>query len=91
MGTLRRHRPKTTTIARTLSLAPSAYVAAAVALGAIGTAGAQAAADDIAPVAYERFAFDAADTNGDGFVSEGELARDAAAGFSGLDKDRSGT
>jgi Ca2+-binding EF-hand superfamily protein len=39
----------------------------------------------------ERFAFDAADTNGDGFVSEAELARDAAAGFSGLDRDRSET
>lgn len=38
---------------------------------------------------YERLAFDAADADGDGLVSEAELARDAAAGFSGLDKDRS--
>lgn len=40
---------------------------------------------------YERLAFDAADTDGDGFVSEAELARDAAAGFSGLDRDGSET
>lgn len=43
------------------------------------------------PGAYERLAFDAADTDGDGVVSEGELARDAAAGFSSLDRDRGGT
>jgi Ca2+-binding EF-hand superfamily protein len=47
--------------------------------------------DAMPPGAYERLAFDAADTDGDGFVSEAELARDAAAGFSGLDKDRSGS
>jgi Ca2+-binding EF-hand superfamily protein len=40
---------------------------------------------------YERLAFDAADIDGDGFISEAELARDAAAGFSGLDQDRSET
>lgn len=39
----------------------------------------------------EEFAFDAADTDGDDKISEAELARDAAAGFSGLDADRSGT
>ena len=39
--------------------------------------------------AEEHFAFDAADTNGDDEISEAELARDAAAGFSGLDVDRS--
>ncbi len=37
----------------------------------------------MAPLSYERFAFEAADTNGDGLISEAELARDAAAGFSG--------
>lgn len=36
----------------------------------------------------ERLAFDAADTDGDGRVSEAELARDAAAAFSALDKNR---
>lgn len=36
----------------------------------------------------ERLAFDAADSNGDGLVSEAELARDTAAGFSTLDKNR---
>jgi Ca2+-binding EF-hand superfamily protein len=63
--------------------------ALAMALGAIGTAVAQQADAGAEPGAYERFAFDAADTDGDGFVSEAELARDAAAGFSGLDVDRS--
>lgn len=33
----------------------------------------------------EEIAFEAADTDGDDLVSEGEFARDAAAGFSGLD------
>lgn len=36
----------------------------------------------------ERLAFEAADTDGDGRVSEAEMARDAAAAFSGLDKNR---
>lgn len=64
----------------------------AVVLG-VGTVDPAVAQGDpqIPPGMAERFAFDAADTDGDGFVSEGELARDAAAGFSGLDKDRSGT
>ena len=39
----------------------------------------------------ERFAFDVADTSGDGYVNEGELTREAAVAFSSLDKDRSGT
>ena len=39
----------------------------------------------------ERFAFDVADTSGDGYVSEGELTREAAAAFSSLDQDHSGT
>ena len=72
------------------SFLPSAWVALAVTLGAIGPALAQvdpAIPPDIDP----RLAFDAADTNGDGYVSEGELARDAAVGFSSLDKDRDGT
>ncbi len=33
------------------------------------------------------FAFDVADRNGDGVISEAELAYDTAAGFAGLDKD----
>jgi Ca2+-binding EF-hand superfamily protein len=72
-------------------LAPSLCFALAMALGAIGTAVAQQADGGAEPGAYERFAFDAADTDGDGLVSEAELARDAAAGFSGLDQDRSET
>ena len=47
--------------------------------------------DDPSAISYERLAFDAADSDGDGGISEAELTRDAAAGFSGLDKDRSGT
>jgi Ca2+-binding EF-hand superfamily protein len=70
---------------------PSAYLAVAVTLGVIGTALAQQATGDVAPGFNERLAFDVADTDGDGLVSEAELARDAAAGFSGLDVDRSGT
>ncbi|WP_084165171.1 EF-hand domain-containing protein [Skermanella stibiiresistens] len=49
------------------------------------------AAPAVGEMGYERLAFEAADTNSDAVVSEGELARDAAVGFSSLDKDRSGT
>ncbi|HEX6013411.1 MAG TPA: EF-hand domain-containing protein [Geminicoccaceae bacterium] len=38
----------------------------------------------------EEIAFMAADTDGDGVVSEAELARDAARGFATLDKDGDG-
>lgn len=72
-------------------LAPSTYIAAAMTLSAIGTATAQQADDSAASGFYERLAFDAADTDGDGFVNEAELARDAAVGFSGLDGDHSDT
>lgn len=41
------------------------------------------------PCSYEQIAFEAADTNDDGLVSEAELGRDAAAGFSSLDRDGS--
>jgi Ca2+-binding EF-hand superfamily protein len=74
-----------------LGFGSAGYLAVAVTLGAIGTGVAQPADDAMAPGFYERFAFEAADTDGDGFVSEAELARDAAAGFSGLDTDRSET
>lgn len=43
------------------------------------------------PWASERFAFDLADSDGDGRVNEAELTADAAAGFAGLDRDGSGT
>lgn len=72
-------------------LRPLACLAVAMAFGAIGTAAAQQGEGEMTPGVYERLAFDAADTDGDGLVSEAELARDAAAGFSGLDRDRSGT
>ena len=72
-----------------LSLLP-AWVAVAMTLGASGPAVAQVD-PTIPPDIDDRLAFDAADTNGDGYVSEGELTRDAAVGFSSLDKDRSGT
>lgn len=39
----------------------------------------------------ERLAFDLADTDGDGKVSEAEMTTDAAAGFAGLDRDGSMT
>jgi hypothetical protein len=41
-------------------------------------------------VVYEELAFEAADTDGNNLVSEGEFARDAAAAFSGLDVNRDG-
>lgn len=87
LRTLREMGPRRAAVAVARFLVPSAVVTVAVALGA----GAQQADPNVPPDIAERFAFDAADTNGDGFVSEGELARDAAAGFSGLDKDRSET
>jgi EF hand len=72
----------------TAALLPSVCLFAAMTLG---TAVAQQADTALEPGAYERLAFEAADTDGDGRVSEGELARDAAAAFSGLDRDGSGT
>ena len=56
----------------------------------VGSAAAQSTAGTDR-LARERFAFDAADTDGDGVVSEAELARDAARGFATLDKDGSMT
>jgi EF hand len=41
-------------------------------------------------VMYEQLAFEAADTDGNNLVSEGEFARDAAAAFAGLDANRDG-
>ena len=41
-------------------------------------------------VAYEELAFEAADTDGNNLINEGEFVRDAAAGFSGLDRNRDG-
>ncbi len=46
--------------------------------------------DDGLPASAEGFAFDAADTDGDGLVNEAELARDAAAGFVALDANGDG-
>ncbi|HEX2526370.1 MAG TPA: hypothetical protein VHL31_08715 [Geminicoccus sp.] len=61
---------------------------------AAGTSGSAAAQDGLpgvapCPCSYERIAFEAADTNDDNLVSEAEFGRDAAAGFSTLDKDGS--
>lgn len=72
----------------TVALPPAVFLFVAM---TFGTVAAQQADPALDPRAYERFAFEAADTDGDGLVSEGELARDAAAGFSGLDRDGSGT
>jgi Ca2+-binding EF-hand superfamily protein len=80
---------------RAVCIAPvlvrSLFAAGAMVIGAIGPAVAEGTGGDMAPGFYERFAFDLADTDGDGLISEAELARDAAAGFSGLDEDRSET
>ena len=72
----------------------SVYLAATTTIGTFNSVMAQAvdgAATGEPPGGYARLAFDAADSDGDGLVSEAELARDAAAGFSGLDQDRSET
>jgi Ca2+-binding EF-hand superfamily protein len=63
-------------------------LAAAVTLAVMGGAMAQQADDATQAGFYDRFAFEAADTDGDDLISEAELARDTAAGFSGLDEDR---
>lgn len=71
----------------------SATILAGVTMAALlGAAAAQEASVpgyDRFSYSYERLAFDAADTDGDGLVSEAELARDAAVGFATLDKDGS--
>ncbi len=41
-------------------------------------------------VVYEKLAFEAADTDGNNLVSEGEFVRDAATAFAGLDANRDG-
>jgi len=75
----RRHRRGTVGSA----LAGGALVLASAALAAQTPTGG-------APGAYaaERLAFEAADSDGDGRVSEAEMARDAAAAFSTLDRNR---
>jgi Ca2+-binding EF-hand superfamily protein len=66
-----------------------AGVAAALAL-LLTADPATAQLDDGLPMSAEGFAFDAADTDGDGLIGEAELARDAAAGFVGVDADADG-
>jgi Ca2+-binding EF-hand superfamily protein len=61
-------------------------VAAGAVLGSPSAMAQQAAGEFSA----EEIAFMAADTDGDGVVSEAELARDAARGFATLDKDGDG-
>jgi EF-hand domain pair/EF hand len=80
-----------TALAVTPVLVPSVCIGVTIIFATIGTALAQQATGDLPPGFYERFAFEAADTDGDGLISEAEFARDAAAGFSGLDMDRSET
>ena len=67
----------------------TASVFAAGVMGLLALPG-LAQVDDGLPVSAEGFAFVAADTDGDGLISEAELARDAAAGFSGLDANGDG-
>jgi Ca2+-binding EF-hand superfamily protein len=69
---------------------PLAALAAVLLVGPIDPTLAQQAGGE-PEYSFEAVAFDAADTDGDGVVSEAELARDAAHGFAALDKDGSGT
>lgn len=65
-----------------------------ISLVSAGVAGSAIAYDAQLPdpmefgVVYEKIAFEAADTNGDNVVSEGEFVRDAATAFAGLDLNR---
>ena len=63
-----------------------------IAMGSAALATAAVASEDLPDpmdfgIVYEKHAFEAADTNGDDLISEGEFARGAAAAFSGLDRD----
>lgn len=58
--------------------------------GQTGLAQLAAIEDDLPPLFRERLAFDVADTDNDGLVSEAEFARDTIAGFTALDDDRTG-
>ena len=64
----------------------AAGAATAVALGWAG-----ARAQPAGEYSDEEIAFMAADTDGDGEVSEAELARDAARGFATLDRNHDGS
>lgn len=50
----------------------------------------EAIEEDLPPLFRERLAFDVADTDNDGMVSEAEFARDAIAGFTALDDGEKG-
>ncbi len=68
------------------------FAVAMTAWGASGALAQQGKGDpddpmDLGP-AFQKVAFDAADTDGDGLVSEAEFVRDAAAAFAGLDENR---
>jgi Ca2+-binding EF-hand superfamily protein len=69
-----------------------AFMLTCVATGCAALAAAAVASEELPDpmdlgVPYQKFAFEAADTNGDDLISEGEFARDAAAAFAGLDSD----
>jgi hypothetical protein len=85
LSTVGYERPEWRAIAAAPMLAV-AYVAVV-----IGSAEAQPADETFTANVQERLAFDAADTDDDDFISEAALARDAAAGFSGLDGDHDGS
>lgn len=70
--------------------------AATAALAALIAAPAWAQSDPVEEItgpeySIEEIAFIAADTDGNGIITEAEMARDAARGFATLDKDGSGT
>lgn len=67
----------------------AAFLAMAAMPGAAGAQEQSVPGYDRFTFSYERMAFDAADTDGNGLVSLPELARDAAVGFATLDKDGS--
>jgi Ca2+-binding EF-hand superfamily protein len=66
-------------------------VLACVALGLTGGRAMAQPAGAADTYDVEQFAFDAADTDGDGVINEAEMTRDAAVAFATLDKNGSGT
>ncbi len=79
---------------RTWMAGLTALTLAAAAAGTVGAWAGEAPMKMPDPMdlglAYEEISFEAADTDGNNLISEGEFVRDAAAGFAGLDSNHDG-
>lgn len=83
------HRLKLLSLAAGLAMASAGWTGMATAGEAAGGVFLPADPMDFGPF-YEQFAFEAADSDGNDLISEGEFVRDAAAGFAGLDANHDG-